>query len=119
MKRLSECDPRLQKIAFELIKELDVTVTCGHRNKADQELAVKNGKSKEHYPHSKHNHLPSLAMDIAPCDAAGNINWNNISAFEDMCKRVERIAQGLNIKIRLGKNFPHLHDMPHIELLEA
>jgi peptidoglycan LD-endopeptidase CwlK len=113
MKRLAECDPRLQRIAFELIKEMDVSIICGHRNKADQNKAYRQGHSKLKWPESKHNKVPSLAVDVVPAP----LDWSNIAAFEDMCSRAERIASELDIKIRLGRDFS-FKDYPHIELVE-
>lgn len=112
LERIAECDEKLQLIAGELIKEMDVTVLCGHRNKADQNAAYAAGKSRLKWPHGKHNAWPSHAIDIAPYP----IDWNDISKFKDMCKRVERIAKALGIKIRLGRDFKGLVDMPHVEL---
>jgi peptidoglycan L-alanyl-D-glutamate endopeptidase CwlK len=113
---LETCHPDLQKIAHELIKEVDVAVICGHRGKKEQDEAYRRGRSKLKFPKSKHNKLPSLAMDIAPCGRGGRIDWDNVDAFRDMCSRVERIAQSLNIKIRLGRDFKGFVDLPHIEL---
>jgi peptidoglycan LD-endopeptidase CwlK len=116
LERLSECDERLQMIANELIKEMDVVVLCGHRNKADQNKAFDTGKSRVRWPNGKHNKKPSLAVDLAPYP----IDWDNIKGaggFAEMCKRVEKIAKRLNIKIRLGRDFKGLVDMPHIELV--
>jgi peptidoglycan L-alanyl-D-glutamate endopeptidase CwlK len=113
LERLSQCDSRLQQIAHKLIQEFDFVVLCGHRNKEDQEKAEREGHSREHWPHSKHNTLPSIAMDIAP---EHPIDWNNLHRFNDMLDRVERIAKELGIVVRLGRNMPHLKDYPHVEI---
>lgn len=111
LEKLAECHPDLQKIAHELIKEMDVTVLCGHRNEMDQNTAFINGKSKLQWPRSKHNKKPSEAVDIAPYP----IDWNNLARFHEMCSRVEQIAKKLNIKLRLGRDFS-FKDYPHFEL---
>lgn len=113
LERLSECHPDLQRICNELIKEMNVTVLCGHRNQADQEAAVESGMSREHWPHSRHNSMPSRAVDLAPYP----LDWHNIAAFVDMCDRIKRIAQELNIPIRQGRDFSFL-DYPHTELAD-
>ena len=41
--RLATCDDRLQAIANEVIKHVDCTVLCGHRNEEDQNAAVAKG----------------------------------------------------------------------------
>ena len=64
--RLSTCDERLQDICNEAIKVYDFSVLCGHRDEIEQKKLFREGKSKLEYPHSKHNSIPSLAVDIAP-----------------------------------------------------
>ena len=111
LEKLSECHDDLQKIAHELIKEMNVTVLCGYRNEEEQNKAFSNGFSRLQYPNSKHNKKPSMAMDIAPYP----VDWNDIHEFIKMCDIIEDIAKDLNIKIRLGRDFS-FKDYPHIEL---
>jgi peptidoglycan LD-endopeptidase CwlK len=111
LEKLETCHEDLQAIANELIKELDVTILCGHRGEKEQNSAFINGKSKLQFPNSKHNKLPSLAIDIAPYP----IDFGNIGKFLDMCKRVERIAEKLGVKIKLGRDFS-FKDYVHFEL---
>ncbi len=108
---LETCHPDLQFIANELIKVMNVTILCGHRNQKDQEQAFINGKSKLTWPHSKHNMLPSHAMDVAPYP----IDWKDIPRFLAMLKCVETICHAKGITIRLGRDFS-FKDYPHIEL---
>src|SRR5688572_4162032 len=108
LKRIAECHPDLQKIAMELIKEMDVTVLCGHRNKADQNKALAMGTSKLAWPKSKHNKAPSLAIDIVPYP----IQWKNLEPYKEMRGRIAKIAQRLGIKIRTIS-----WDWPHTELV--
>lgn len=111
LKCLKECHPDLQRIAAELIKEMDVSVICGHRNQTNQTKAYLAGNSQLRWPHSKHNSVPSRAMDITPSP----LDWDDIDAFGQMCARVENIAKRLKINIRLGRDF-HTRDFPHVEL---
>jgi peptidoglycan L-alanyl-D-glutamate endopeptidase CwlK len=111
IERLKECHPDLQRIVLELAKQMDIAVLCGFRNERDQQSAFIAGNSKLQWPRSKHNKVPSLAVDIAPKP----IDWENIEKFKEMCELVERIAYDMNIKIRLGRDFS-FHDWPHIEL---
>jgi peptidoglycan LD-endopeptidase CwlK len=110
---LKQCHEDLQKIAHELIKEMDVVVICGHRNEQEQEQAFIKGTSKLRWPRSKHNKTPSLAMDVCPYP----IDWKDTKRFIEMCTRIERIAQELQIGIRLGRDFS-FKDYPHVELAE-
>ena len=44
----------------------DISIITGHRGKDEQDLMVKLGRSKVHFPNSKHNTMPSLAVDVQP-----------------------------------------------------
>jgi peptidoglycan L-alanyl-D-glutamate endopeptidase CwlK len=115
--RLETCHPDLQKICHELIKELNVSIICGHRDKEAQDFAYAHGFSKAKWPESKHNSLPSHAVDIAPwSDKVNGIDWTDAEAFDLMLKYVVEIAERLNIKIRLGRDFK-FRDVDHIELV--
>lgn len=108
MKNLSQCHPDLQKIAFELIKEMDVTIICGHRGEKEQNEAFARGTSKLKWPKSKHNQTPSLAFDACPYP----IDWENRAKFLEMRDRMKKIAARLGIKVRFIS-----WDLPHIELV--
>jgi len=114
--RLSSVHDDLVRIAFALIEEMDVSIICGHRNEISQNSAFINGKSKLQWPRSKHNRMPSEAVDIAPyCAKIRGIDWDDIPAFMLMCDKIERIAKELGVKIKLGRDFDWV-DLPHIEL---
>jgi peptidoglycan L-alanyl-D-glutamate endopeptidase CwlK len=56
-----------------VLKYYDHSILCGHRGREEQEKAFKEKKTKVIYPHSKHNKLPSMAVDVAPYP----IKWDN------------------------------------------
>ena len=60
----------------------DLAVVCGHRGKDDQDRLYAEGKSKVKWPHSKHNNLPSLAIDVVPW-VDGKLSWA-ISDMQDV-----------------------------------
>lgn len=64
--KLSTCHHDLQVLFFEVIKYFDCTIIEGHRNQEDQEKAFIAGNTRLHYPHGKHNHQPSMAVDVMP-----------------------------------------------------
>lgn len=109
---LATCDERLQLVAHEAIKAYDFTVICGHRNKAAQDKAVREKKSKAPWPTSKHNKSPSLAMDCVPHP----LDWNDKIAFDTMAHEMKRAARRLGIKIKWGGDFKSFYDGPHFEL---
>lgn len=113
LERLRTCHDDLQLLCHSILQEMDITVLCGHRNKEDQDKAVAEGHSKTPYPTSKHNSVPSMAVDIAPYP----VDWNDLKAFNKMLDIAERCAEKMGIEIRLGKNFTTLIDMPHVELI--
>ena len=120
--RLETCDPRLQRLLNEAIKSVDFMVLCGHRSEAEQNEAKRTGKSTLAWPLSKHNSLPSKAVDIAPYP----LDWNDTARFARLAGYLERIAQEQGTKIRWGGDWngnwrtkdERLVDMPHIELAE-
>lgn len=76
--KLTTCHPDLQALMFEVIKYFDCTILEGYRNEADQEKAFNAGNTKLHWPHGKHNGLPSMAIDVAPSPRP---DWNKTSDF--------------------------------------
>lgn len=75
--RRTQLHPDLQAIADEAIKRIDFAIICGWRGPEEQERAFNERKSKLHYPDSKHNQRPSMAMDCVPWP----VNWKNTEQF--------------------------------------
>jgi len=116
-KRLEECDLRLQALCNRMLSEseFDLTITCGHRGKDEQEKAFKEGKSKAHFGQSKHNSFPSRAVDIMPYP----VNWDvDDVRWPKMVALAYESARIIGIKIRCGYFFKDLKDCPHIEIYE-
>lgn len=122
--RLETCDDRLKIIFYELIKTFDCMILTGHRNQKDQEKYFSMGLSKKDWPESKHNKLPSLAIDACPYP----INWKDETRFVVMYCKVKEIADSYGIKIINGgfwngerndlvKNHDMLDDLVHYELV--
>lgn len=120
LERLATCHPDLQTVLKEAIKYADFTVLCGHRNEHDQAVAYDTGMSKVEWPDSKHNKLPSLAVDIAPYP----IDWKDAQRFIRLLSFVQGVGAGLGIRLRLGGDFnqnfkfdDNFVDWPHLELV--
>ncbi len=121
--RLSSCHPDLRRLFIEVIRQTDCAVLCGHRNETEQNAAFEQGLSKLKFPLSKHNSLPSLAVDAVPYP----VNWNDTEAFQRFAKLVLETAKRLNIPIRWGGDWnqngssadERFLDMPHFELSRA
>lgn len=89
-------------------------VLVGHRTKEEQDAAVAKGFSKVKFPNSKHNSLPSKAVDICPHP----VNWNDKQAFIDLSLTVKEEAAKMGLKIKWGGDFKTFFDGPHYELVD-
>lgn len=115
LERLNSCHKDLQRLMNAVIQEQDIIILCGHRGKEEQDKAYKDGFSKLRFPASKHNKLPSMAVDIAPYK--NGINWEDIEGFKKLSKIVFKKAKELKIDIEWGGNWK-MRDYPHWELKE-
>lgn len=80
--RLATCHGDLHLIFKEVIRDFDCTIVCGHRSVSEQQELYAQGRTKpgKVVTHvdgvnkkSKHNSLPSMAVDAVPYP----INWND------------------------------------------
>jgi peptidoglycan L-alanyl-D-glutamate endopeptidase CwlK len=112
----------LQRVVTEVKKLFPCKVIVGHRNKEDQDKAFNEKKSKLQWPNSKHNTIPSKAMDIVPLP----VDWNDLKRFYYFAGYVMAVAKSLNIKLRWGGDWNSdteikdnsFNDLPHFELVE-
>ena len=122
--RLSTCHEDLQKLMNRVVEKLDISIVCGHRGEKDQNEAVKNGLSKLTYPNSKHNRLPSEAVDLAFWDGK-KISWDEKQASY-VAGYTQAMADDMGIAIRLGGDWNRdrnvtnekFIDLPHVELVK-
>lgn len=115
--KLATCQPELRRFVEAISKGIDagdlaplvtdVSVLCGFRDKKEQDEAFKNKASKLQWPKSKHNVLPSMAVDLAPYP----IDWGDMKRFEALRYYAQGVAAGLGIRIRIIS-----WDWPHFEL---
>lgn len=116
-KELATAHPDLQRLFNEVINIIDCTVICGHRDHADQNRAFIEGKSKLTWPNSKHNRIPSAAVDVAPYDAdTGKIPWHDNARFRVLSDIVKETAKRLKIKVECGIDWKRFPDAPHYQL---
>ena len=133
--RLETCHPDLQTLFNAVITVVDCSVTCGYRNKEDQEKAFNSGNSKVHFPHGKHNSNPCTAVDVVPYP----VDWNDLDRFywfggwvlakAEILRNVGEITnkirwggnwRGLNngkIDFSYNKRKDVLDDLPHFEII--
>ncbi len=130
-RRLATVAEPLRELVYLVAKDTPVMVVCGHRTQADQDAAVRAGKSKTPWPRSKHNANPSRAVDLAPLKN-GAIDWNDKPAFRNIANRMLFHAKARGIDIRWGGDWDRdgktrsegdsderFVDLPHYELLEV
>ncbi len=128
--RLKTCHRDLQTLFAHIIQDYDCTIICGHRDKPEQDKAYAEGKSKLKYPNSKHNRIPSWAVDAAPYEPGQGIDWKprQMAYFagyvQGVADRLYRIGV-ISHRIRKGIDWDSDHDIddqtfidaPHFELM--
>lgn len=140
--RLSTCHPLLQRLFQRVVLDYDCTVLEGHRGQQAQDRAFAEGNSKLKWPNGNHNAYPSLAVDVAPYDAAlKGVNWKtrvvdvngkvdkeglaNLMRFYHFAGVVKGMAVLLGIQIRWGGdwdgdnyfNDQTFNDLVHFEVV--
>ena len=123
---LSDCHQDLQTIFHYVVKHFDNTIVCGHRGEQAQEKAFKDGFSKVRFPNSKHNSIPSMAVDSVPYP----IEWENINRMRVYAGYVLGVARMLkdygdiHHELKWGGDWDRdfiykdqrFNDFPHFEL---
>lgn len=112
--RLRSCDDRLVHICEAVLarQEMDFSVSCGYRNKEDQNKAFEQGRSKAKWKQSAHNHYPSKAVDIAPYP----IDWNDKYRFKKLADLMKEEAEKRSISITWGGDWQYFYDGVHFQL---
>jgi len=129
--RLESCHRDLRILFAHVINDFDCTIVCGHRDKEAQDAAFNSNpkKSKLPYPQSKHNKIPSMAVDAAPY-INGKIDWtrDQMLFFAGYVKgKADQLFKigVMSHRIRLGADFSgdnnvnneRFSDCPHFELM--
>lgn len=118
--KLETCHDSLVAVCELVIETYDFTVLEGHRSGKRQNELFRQGKSKLKAGQSKHNNLPSLAVDITPYP----IDWENVKRFYLLSGMMFQAAADLGVRIRWGGDWDgdwvhtdqSFHDLPHFEL---
>lgn len=119
VRQLDTCHPKLVRLITEVDRRLskrkviDLKVQCGHRGQLAQEQAFKDGFSAKHWPDSRHNTLPSTAVDITPYPQA----WADNELIMFLVGYVLAVANDIDIEIDVGALW-HKRDRPHIQLTD-
>jgi len=121
--RLAQCDDRIQQVFNRVIKTVDCTILVGHRNQETQDDMFETKRSQLRWPKSKHNQLPSLAVD-AICYP---IDWYDRERITLFAGFVLGTAYNMNIPLRWGGDWNrdwytkdnNFDDLVHYELLNG
>ena len=119
---LRTCDYRLGRVLREVVKRFDCKVIDGYRGEQAQTDAYNTGTSKVGWPHSKHNRMPSQAVDVVPYP----IDWKDIRRFYYFAGYVIRTAQEMGIELTYGGDWDgdyevkdqNFNDLAHFELAQ-
>jgi len=142
--RLATGDERLQRVFNYIILYYDCSILCGHRGKEGQDEAYENKWSKVQWPTSKHNSIPSMAIDVAPYpiiwpetlkmlkrfkEGRGTVSQimmtiKDLSRFYHFAGYVQGVAQKMGTPLRWGGDWDSdrdfkdqtFDDLPHFEL---
>jgi len=128
MFKLSTCHEDLQVLFKYVIENMDCTILEGHRTRKAQEVAYQAGKSRLQYPNSRHNSVPSMAVDVI----AYPLDWGNYQRHLWFAGYVLGVADRLYAeglmkhKLRLGADWDRdyditdekgLRDLVHFEII--
>lgn len=123
--RLETCHADLKEIFYFVVKRYDCSILEGERNEETQNLLYYNKKSKLKYPNSKHNRIPSEAVDVAPYPVDFSDDFKTYARFYHFAGYVLAVALFKGIKLRWGgdwdsdKEFSDqsFDDLVHFELV--
>ena len=130
MDRLRSCDPALEMLFVQVVRDFDCTIVCGHRTAREQQELYALGRTKPGrivtYKDgvndlSKHNFYPSLAVDVVPHP----VQWSNTNRMYHFAGVVIQTARAMGIRIRWGGDWnrdtqtddERFVDLPHFELV--
>ena len=109
---LETCDQRLVRLCMDAIEVTDFSVIHGHRGKALQNSLVRSGASRLSWPDSKHNKVPSLAVDLAPWP----LDWDDICRFQFLAGVLTGLMRRRDFKIIWGGDWKDFPDYGHFEI---
>jgi peptidoglycan L-alanyl-D-glutamate endopeptidase CwlK len=91
-----------------VVEVIDITVLVGHRTQADQDEAYNTKRSQLQWPDSKHNQLPSKAIDISPYPIPKD--WDP-KGFIYVAGVVKAEAHHMGLRVRWGGDWDEDDDL--------
>jgi len=132
LSKLRTCHKDIVAVMQEAILVVDFSVVFGHRGEEEQNKAFAGNFSTKDWPNSKHNKVPSRAIDVLPYPSgwpqekdSSNDRQHKIAHFYYLAGIIMVIASDLGIKLRWGgdwdmdKDFMDqtFDDLAHFELI--
>ncbi|MEZ9627486.1 peptidase [Aliivibrio fischeri] len=119
--RLASCHPQLQKVFTKVLEICDCSILCGHRTEAEQN-ALPSSNTQVRFPNSKHNSVPSKAVDATPYP----YDEDDRERFSYFAGIVIGVGASMGIVIRWGGDWDKdnelkdngFDDLMHFELVE-
>jgi peptidoglycan L-alanyl-D-glutamate endopeptidase CwlK len=118
----------LQILCDTVLHYVDCSIIKGHRGKEEQNDAFHRGDSKLKWPLSKHNHIPSLAVDLSiyPIDMANTARNYWFGGFVLGVAKILHNIGLMHYDIRWGGDWDRdndfsdqtLNDLCHFELIK-
>jgi peptidoglycan L-alanyl-D-glutamate endopeptidase CwlK len=123
--RLSTVHPDLVELVTKALHHADcpcdITVIEGHRTNERQAALYAQGRTapgprvtNAKPGQSKHNSMPSDAVDCGPCDRYGGVLWDDKDLFDRWGAHVKRVAEEEGIRVQWGGDFSW-YDGAHFE----
>jgi len=98
-------------------------IICGVRSEEEQNNAFAKGNSKVKYPNSKHNTVPSLAVDVVPYEV-NHIDWSKLQSahfsgyVKGLADELYRAGK-MDHKIRCGSDWDSDDDVDDTKFWDA
>ena len=115
-RRLLTCTPELQEVLNEAIKHFDFSIIWGHRGKFHQNRVFDEGYSKVQWPNSRHNSLPSEAVDIVPYPGGFK---NKDKTFTEMATYMLSAASKCGVPLFWGGHWRSFKDLAHFQIIRG
>ncbi|MEE9569541.1 MAG: M15 family peptidase [Candidatus Binatia bacterium] len=120
IRKLDTLHPDLCRVLLAAITHIDFTIIYGYRGEEEQETAFNLGNSKVHFPDSKHNVMPSLAVDIAPWP----VDWKDHKRFLFYAGYIVGLGRGMGVELVSGADWDgdgdlsdqRFNDLGHVQL---
>jgi hypothetical protein len=109
MTQVATLHPDLQKVFYRVLGYHDHKVLEGSRDEQTQNRDYADGSSHLQWPNSKHNVLPSNAVDVLPFKGGKEIDWDDLFSWYYFAGIVLGIAFELNIPLIWGGDWNSNH----------